>query len=469
MATTGFWPVKGALKKVVDYAENPDKTTERKYLDNDLARAIEYAADDAKTDRKMYVSGINCSKSSACEDMMAIQKKYGFRGTNVAYHGYQSFKPGEVTPEIAHQIGIETAKRMWGDRYQVVVTTHLNTDSVHNHMVVNSVSFVDGKKFQNHISDHIRLREISDAICKERGLSVLKGSPFYGSEKNAYWIKQKGGITHRNILKKDIEECIRYSITYSEFFRQLESKGYIIDYTRWSVRAPSWERGVRLERMGYSEENLYARLDQNIYTPVITPHWNDHQPNRDMRFPLLELEKQLDFRIAHSRDTAVVVVDTVFMILLQLLKLTKDEQAGKAYYRPLSPELRMEMAKLDEITAQVTLMAKNGIHTMADLDKFISDTREQIAALESERKDLRADKRRIDPSKSPDLAEEMNQKAKDITLLLKPLRKALRIAERAKGKSMRYCGLLEIEHKLEMSQLEKTQQKEKHHKELEYR
>ena len=117
----------------------------------------------------------------------------------------------------------------------------------------------------------------------------------------------------------------------------------------------------------------------------------------------------------------------------------------------------MELAKLDEITAQVTLMAKNGIHTMADLDKFISDTREQISALESERKDLRADKRRTDPSKSPDLAEEKNQRAKDITMFLKPLRRALRTAERAKGKVDYYYTILKGEYSMEKQMSSITQ------------
>ena len=173
MSSAGFWPVKGSLKAVIDYADNPDKTTERKYLDDDLAKALEYVANDDKTDRKVYVSGVNCTKDRAYEEMIAVQRRFGLRGTNVAYHGFQSFKPDEVSPEEAHQIGIETARRMWGDKYQVVVTTHLNTDSVHNHIVIHAVSFRDGKKFRNHVSDHIKLSEISDQICREHRLSVL--------------------------------------------------------------------------------------------------------------------------------------------------------------------------------------------------------------------------------------------------------------------------------------------------------
>ena len=156
MATTGFWPVKGRLKDVINYAQNPDKTIERKYLDDNLAAALNYVENSDKTDQTMYVSGINCTKKRAYEQMMTTKRRFGKLGGNVAYHGYQSFQAGEVTPEEAHRIGIETAKRMWSDDYEIVVTTHLNTANLHNHIVVNSVSFRTGRKFENHISDHYR-------------------------------------------------------------------------------------------------------------------------------------------------------------------------------------------------------------------------------------------------------------------------------------------------------------------------
>ena len=135
MATTGFWPVKGRLKEVIDYARNPDKTMDRKFLDDDLFQALRYVENDSKTDQKLYVSAINCPQQQACEAMMATKRRFGKLGGNVAYHGYQSFAEGEVTPEEAHRIGMETAKRMWGEDYEVVVTTHLNTENIHNHFV----------------------------------------------------------------------------------------------------------------------------------------------------------------------------------------------------------------------------------------------------------------------------------------------------------------------------------------------
>lgn len=154
MAVTGFWPVYRNLKATLDYADNPDKTTPKECLDKDLYSALRYAENDNKTDRQVFVGGINCSAQNAYTEMIAVQRRFGMKGKVVAYHGIQSFKSDEVTPEEAFEIGKETARKMWGDRYQVLVTVHLNTDNLHCHFVVNPCSFKDGSKFKNKIGDH---------------------------------------------------------------------------------------------------------------------------------------------------------------------------------------------------------------------------------------------------------------------------------------------------------------------------
>ena len=237
MATTGFWPVKGRLKDIIDYAENPEKTT-------DLASTIDYATDSDKTDKRAYVSGVNCSKFTVLQDMIMVKKKFGEKGKNIAYHGYQSFAEGEITPAEAHEIGVETARRVWGERFQVIVTTHLNTENIHNHFVINSVSFKDGKKFRNQIGDRHELRKISDEICKSHGKSVLEGAPFYGGEKDDYWVHQTGRKTHRDILKEDIEYCLQYSKSPDTFIMQLKGLGYELDESRMSVKAKGWKKAI---------------------------------------------------------------------------------------------------------------------------------------------------------------------------------------------------------------------------------
>lgn len=173
MATTKIWPIKGRLKDVTDYAANPEKT---EY--DDLKSSIAYAVNGEKTaspDEKVFlISGVNCDADTAYEEMAAVKKHFGKTGGNVAYHAYQSFKPGEVTPEECHQIGIELARKLWGDRYQVLVATHLDKEHRHNHFVINSVSFIDGIKFNDNKGAYRLFRTVSDELCAARGLSVIE-------------------------------------------------------------------------------------------------------------------------------------------------------------------------------------------------------------------------------------------------------------------------------------------------------
>lgn len=180
MAVTGFWPVFKNLKATLDYADNPDKTTAPEYLDKDLYAALRYAENDNKTDRQVFVGGINCSAQNAYAEMIAVQRRFGLRGRVVGYHGIQSFKEGEVTPEQAFAIGKETARQMWGDRYQVLVTVHLNTDNVHCHFVVNPVSFKDDAKFGGEGTERPTVYQAEKSECDGRPYSFAYELPPYG-------------------------------------------------------------------------------------------------------------------------------------------------------------------------------------------------------------------------------------------------------------------------------------------------
>lgn len=151
MAVTSIWRVKGWLGKVVIYIENPDKTTNPQYYQQgehsangsqSLDDVIAYAVNTSKTEQaeadtvERFVSGINCHPATARSEMLSVKQRFGKEGGTVAYHGYQSFAPGEATPAMAHQIGVELARRLWGEKYQVVVATHLDKENhLHNHFV----------------------------------------------------------------------------------------------------------------------------------------------------------------------------------------------------------------------------------------------------------------------------------------------------------------------------------------------
>ena len=316
MAITGFWPIYKNLKATLDYADNPDKTTDRRYLDDDLYAALSYAENDNKTDRKMYVGGINCSKQNAYAEMIAVQRRFGLRGKVVGYHGIQSFREGEVTPEQAFEIGMETARRMWCDKYQVLVNVHLNTDNVHCHFVVNPVSFKDGTKFQNKIGDHKELRRVSDEICREHGLSVLENSNFYGGHKKDYWRHKAGKKTHRDYLREDVEYCLTFATSPREFENQLYALGYTLDPVRFSVKAKHWERSVRLDKIGFSKEVIQEQLDENAINRFRLFTLEYKPPYRPKKFPLEDELRKLEFSIDHCYDAATVLVDTIFYLVI---------------------------------------------------------------------------------------------------------------------------------------------------------
>lgn len=442
MAVTGFWPIYKNLKATLDYADNPDKTTDRRYLDDDLYAALSYAENDSKTDRKMYVSGINCSKQNAYAEMVAVQRRFGMRGKVVGYHGIQSFAAGEVTPEQAFEIGKVTARKMWGDRYQVLVTVHLNTDNVHCHFVVNPVSYKDGVKFKNKIGDHKELRRVSDEICREHGLSVLENSNFYGGHKKDYWRHKSGKKTHRDYLREDVEYCLSFATSPREFENQLYALGYTLDPVRFSVKAKHWERSVRLANIGFTKEIVQSQLDRNAENRYHLFTLEYRPPYRPKKFPLEDELRKLEFSIDHCYDAATVFVDTIFYIIITVIQIA----AELADVMLLSPDLRAAEKDLKELISDYHFLKENDIHTVADLQANIDESKAQLSDLERERKTL---SNRIRRPKSLEDESQNKESRKAISKQMKPVREKLRRAEKILEKSPHLYELLKQERELE--------------------
>lgn len=442
MAVTGFWPIYKNLKATLDYADNPDKTTDRRYLDDDLYAALSYAENDNKTDRKTYVGGINCSKQNAYAEMIAVQRRFGLRGKVFGYHGIQSFREGKVTPEQAFEIGKATARKMWGDRYQVLVTVHLNTDNIHCHFVVNPVSFKDGTKFQNKIGDHKELRRVSDEICREHGLSVLENSNFYGGNKKDYWRHKSGKKTHRDYLREDVEYCLTFATSPREFENQLYALGYTLDPVRFSVKAKHWERSVRLANVGFTKEIVQAQLDRNAESRYHLFTLEYRPPYKPKKFPLEDEMRKLEFSIDHSYDAATVLVDTIFFIIITVIQIA----AELSDVMLLSPDLRAAEKDLKDLISDYHFLKENGIHTAAELQANIAESKAQLSDLESERKTLG---NRIRRPKSPEDKNQNKERRKAISKQMKPVRERLRRAEKILKKSPHLYELLKQEHELE--------------------
>ena len=292
MAVTKLWVVNNRLDAVLNYAKNPDKTEAPQYTKDELQAlkdVLEYAKDEEKTEKQFYVSGINCNPSKAREQFVIVKEQYDKLGGIQAYHGYMSFKENEVTPELAHKIGIEFAKRVWGERFQVVVTTHLNTKHLHNHFVINSVSFIDGKRIKDEEKAWFCFRKIADEVCKEYGVSVVEKIE-RNREPDYLTMKDKAGMpTRYNLVKAAIDEAISVSSNMKEFERHLYEMGYKYDlspnHKYWTVTPKGWNKPIRLYRLGddYTNVRIRERVaeQKGIVKPFVKLTYQVPKPNKD--------------------------------------------------------------------------------------------------------------------------------------------------------------------------------------------
>ncbi len=276
MAVTSIWPIKGRVDDVIKYAKNPEKTSEE---NKDALAAlhavddvVEYAADDMKTERMIYVTGINCDSENAAETFKN-QIRDNLKSTRadakrrVCFHGYQSFAEGEVDADTAHKIGVELAKNLWGDKFPVLVATHCNTDHYHNHFVICAVSDKDGSKFLNKKEDYRRMREESDRLCKEYGLSVISHPKDKGMNYGEWKAEQEGVPTLRSSIRSAIDLAIKCSITKQQFINAMTEMGFIIDESgkHAKIKHIGTERFVRFRSLGegYSIEEIIKRVYNN--------------------------------------------------------------------------------------------------------------------------------------------------------------------------------------------------------------
>ena len=270
MATTSLWKVETRLDKVIKYATNEDKTTDIEFeqeVYKSLHNTIEYAKADFKTEKQFYVSGVNCTSKNALQEMILTKKHFGKEKGILAYHGFQSFAEGEVTAEQAHQIGVKLAEELWGDKYEVIVATHLNTKHYHNHFVLNSVSFVDGKKYINNRENYAMMRKISDELCREYGLSVIEEKPCgkHNIDYTKYYNSYIQKSDYYTTTKDDVDFAIKQAYSYKNFETILKKMGYTITIraNKISLCRPPYKRNIRIERsfgMEYSIRNITERI-----------------------------------------------------------------------------------------------------------------------------------------------------------------------------------------------------------------
>ena len=429
MATTKIWQVKDNLGRAAEYIINPKKTTL-----GDLNQVLMYASDEDKTlledeknDTVMLVTGVNCSRETAQSEMSSVQERFGKTTGNVAYHAYQSFKTGEVSPEEAHKIGVELARKMWGDQYQVLVATHLNTGTYHNHFVVNPVSLWTGKKFNCNIGAYYHFRALSDELCQSHNLSVIK-NPLGRTPRNIHFAEKRGDPTRYNLMRWAIDDAISMSISAYQFVSLMKEKGYVvkIDFNRKyaTIKSINSEKSLRTYRLGegYDRDAIFHHIKENC---------NERYEETVQRYEDYSSRVQLkpfapkQYRMRGNLKTAKKITG-LYALYLHYCYLLGYVPKNKKH-TPITPEMREAWCKIDRITQQITLISHEHLKTDVDVKEFISRSDEQITLITEAREKIR---NKLRNCQDPEQISAYKQKRNDYTAVLTQLRKDKKTAQR---------------------------------------
>lgn len=454
MATTKIWAIKDSISRVVKYAENPNKTTL-----SDIEQVLLYAENKEKTtDKKettIFVTGVNCNRDTALAEMVRIQERFGKTTVNVAYHAYQSFKRGEITPELAHKIGVELAEKMF-PKHQVLVATHLNTGTYHNHFVICSVNMFTGKKFNCNKGAYYRFRGLSDELCEKYDLTVIK-NPKGRTARNIYFEEKRGEPTKYNLMRKAIDDAMEMCINYGQFKKIMCKKGYIIndDYNRKysTIRSINGKKAVRMYRLGeqYIPNAIAEKVRNNPY----------HYQNKYLEFTKVKKRRNIKRRKYKGSfefvSAVTLTLELIFLTLFYLMGYRKVVTQNKSY-TPLSPEMKEEVRKLQRYSNQVRLVCKENLKTLDDVKAFISKINDKM----NDYNDLRQKYRnKLRNCKDEGLINEYKVKISDCSLIIKKYRYNLKIANQIIEDIPKIKEVIKIERNMRNQEFEVQKSKKK--------
>ena len=447
MAVTSLWRVKGYIGKVLLYAENPDKTTTPETIPvatelnrNALEDVIVYAGREEATNQRQLVSGIHCDVETARQDMMKTKLRFDKEGGTIAYHGYQSFKEGEVTPDLAHAIGIQLAQELWGDRFEVLVATHLDKAShIHNHFVINTVSFVDGIKFHRTHDDYRQMQIASDRICREHGLSVIRHPDGKGKNYGEWLAEKEGKPTNAGLIRKDIDRAIAASVTERDFYDLMASWGYEFKFhskngqplERPSLRPQVAERFRRFDRLGedYTVDEICNRILENIVEKVPFPEEEERTYHR--------------YRTENPPHTKAKGIAALYYHYCYELHILIRFPAS---VKKVSATIREDLRKLDRLDEQTRFLAKNGIETLDDLNQYRSKAADELRELPDSRDILRNQLRRVLRTGDEPAILEVKKQIASISKSIQKLKNTFKICDSVEARAHQIKAQLEALH-----------------------
>ena len=369
MAYTSVIPVR-RLDRAVKYVMNKEKTTAVSLQD-----ALDYAANRDKTEQSCFESSYACTLETAFADMHQTKERWHKLGGVQGYHLVQSFAAGEVSPELAHQIAKELADRVLGGRYEYVIGTHLNTGHIHSHIVWNSVSCVDGKKYRSNYKSYVtEIRAVSDELCRKYKLSVIDTeNSNHVAKPYAEWLAEKNGQpTWRTAIRQDVDEAIQQSLTWRQFLNALDRKGYEVRMGRKYpvLRPPGKERFVRFKTLGkrYTPEAIQTRI---LYPQSYHPYVENP--------PTIQHGRLHSGKKPHRKLTGLRAL--YYRYLYELGALPRKPSRS-------SYAVRQDAYKLDQRIRQMEFLSRNNIDTLTQLETHRQALQTEIRQLLTKRKQL---------------------------------------------------------------------------------
>ncbi len=425
MATTKIWPIHGNLSCVIDYISNPEKTVGN----DEIYKLLHYVSNEKKTagedagskEKVMFVTTLNIVGDPA-EAMRDTEKRFGKTGGVTIYHAYQSFKPGEVTPEICHEIGVKLARKMWGSRYQVVVTSHLDHAHLHNHFAICPVSFIEGKKYNENIGEYRKMREESDRLCREYGLSVIE-MPKKKTPRKIHEREKNGEPTKYSLMRRTMISTMKVSTSWEDFCHRMHDSGYDFDpnfggkYAK--IKRKSDDKWTRIYHCGdeFTRRKMQSVFDANRQSGMrdyYAYYWVERYRNPTFASPRHEL----------SHDRALHYMPMLLGLLFQFIYLAGGpDLIGHSEpcprYTPITPEMIEARRFLEQVSRQVVIIAREKLETKGDVNDYLEKLEVVIVAEEDNRRKLY---NRIRNCKDADEISVMREEIHSISEKLKPIR-----------------------------------------------
>ena len=376
---------------------------------------IEYVKNGDKTDEMRYVSGINCLPETAYEEMKATKDRFNKGKEQIlGYHVIQSFKTGEVNPELAHELGLEFINEVCGKDFEVVIATHVNTENIHNHIVINSVSLKTGKKYYDYHSSRDYLRIVSDCMCQYYGLSVLEDSIW--KHKGAYKRYAKEN-PYMQMVKQDADRCLEKSLYKDDFINRMKKLGYkciIDDIQGLVVHDLTRDRKVYCQTF-FGDNYSYNRTIDRIL------EWQKHDDTRiqygkKYKMSASEYNKMLEIK----RKNEIKKLPLLYLLFCLLLKI--DPLPAKMDFKEvrvqLTKEMRIELKYMNELSRQAVLLNENKIGSLDDLNSFRTKLEDEVRTLKGTRENLQRKKKK---SKNQDDIDKYDKELKQLAPKIKRL------------------------------------------------